>query len=250
MYQRQRKPYQQRRSKRNYAAYRRKPSTLRQSIRNKYNWRAVPNPITSDVMYGKLKYNYHGSVSGSSTATPLSYVFRGNSCYDPDQATGGHQPLGFDQWMTFYDKCVVLSSKITWRIFNTTTEVCQYTLYPSRTDTPASGQYTGLREIPYSKTATSGDYDHSGNDILTISNYMSTAKIFCISKQEVKDNAIYGHSSGGNPTNQWYWILTTAAQSQPTMVKSYEYDVEVTYWYMFKDRAVISDGLDNNAEEE
>jgi hypothetical protein len=35
------------------------------------------------------------------------YQFRLNSCFDPDVPSAGHQPYGFDQWATLYQKYIV-----------------------------------------------------------------------------------------------------------------------------------------------
>ena len=48
----------------------------------------------------------------TSPATFVRYLFRTNSLYDPDNATGGHQPMYFDQLGALYDRYSVLSSKI------------------------------------------------------------------------------------------------------------------------------------------
>lgn len=221
--------------------------------RRAYTARSVPPPVTSDVMYGQLKYNHNTSDNSVfPVAIPISYQWRGNSCYDPDVFTGlgQTQPLGFDQWMKLYEKCHVLGSKCTVRITNKTGAACQYALYPSKVSSAASGQYKGLREIPYSKTATSGLRGHNGNERIEISNYMSTAKMYCISKQEVKDKEVYGHTDAANPTNQWYWILTTAAFDLSNILYEYTVDVEIIYYVMFKERRVIEDDLTNNPEEE
>ena len=41
-----------------------------------------------------------------------SYVFRANGLYDPNYTGAGHQPYGFDQWMTYYNQFTVLGSKM------------------------------------------------------------------------------------------------------------------------------------------
>lgn len=42
-----------------------------------------------------------------------TYIFRANSCFDPDFTGTGHQPMGFDQWAAFYYRYRVVKSKIT-----------------------------------------------------------------------------------------------------------------------------------------
>jgi len=51
--------------------------------------------------------------------------FRANSMFGPDFTASGHQPLGFDQWSTFYNHYIVLGSKIkaTFSLAATGTEV-------------------------------------------------------------------------------------------------------------------------------
>lgn len=48
--------------------------------------------------------------------SPAGYVFSANGCYDPDITGTGHQPLGFDQLMVFFNHYTVLRSriKVTW----------------------------------------------------------------------------------------------------------------------------------------
>lgn len=64
----------------------------------------------------KLKYIEHNYLSVPATAESFaSRTYRSNSIYDPVVAAGGGQPLGYDQWLTFYDHYCVVRSKITVR---------------------------------------------------------------------------------------------------------------------------------------
>lgn len=42
--------------------------------------------------------------------------FNANGMYDPYASGSGHQPMGFDQWMTFYNHYTVVQGKITLKI--------------------------------------------------------------------------------------------------------------------------------------
>jgi len=44
------------------------------------------------------------------------HTFRCNGMYDPRFATGGHQPMGFDQLMAIYSKYTVVGAKMTFQV--------------------------------------------------------------------------------------------------------------------------------------
>lgn len=44
--------------------------------------------------------------------TLATYRFSANNMNDPRYETGGHQPLGYDEWANFYEKAVVIGSRI------------------------------------------------------------------------------------------------------------------------------------------
>jgi len=58
-----------------------------------------------------LRYstNFSLTVTAGAVAT---YVFRANDLFDPDFTGTGHQPMGFDQLMVFYNHFVVTHSKL------------------------------------------------------------------------------------------------------------------------------------------
>lgn len=202
------------------------------SIRNR-------NPVTADVLFVKLKYNYNGSVTGGATSE-TSYKWRGNSLYDPDVTSTGTQPMGYDQYSTFYDYCTVLGSKITLRILPGADTVCQFCVYP-QTISASTAVGQALREVPYGRTATGGIYNIQGNQFVKLRNYMSTSRMFCVSKQEIKDNVLFTHTSGTNPVDVWFWILT--AQTQGGAVASslnFTFDVQIDYYVMFKRRTQLT----------
>ena len=81
-----------------------------------------PVPDTALV---KLRYCQTIGIDAGAGYTN-SRLFRANSLYDPDYSSTSstqHQPLGFDQWMAFYQIYCVLGAKITVTPVNTSSTI-------------------------------------------------------------------------------------------------------------------------------
>lgn len=63
-----------------------------------------------------------GAIGGNAA----TYVLRANSLYDPELSGLGHQPLGYDQIMPFYDHYCVVGSKIKVRFTNDSEDRAPY----------------------------------------------------------------------------------------------------------------------------
>lgn len=92
------------------------------------------NTLVPDRMIIKMSYKDNINLSNSS----WPYVIwngRANSIYDPDYAiVNGHQPLGFDQWSTFYNRFRVYKVFAQVTIVNNTTAGVQCGLLPYNAD--------------------------------------------------------------------------------------------------------------------
>jgi hypothetical protein len=83
---------------------------IRGSIRQD---RLAALPLLGDKFENrKMMYFDKGFELTSSTGLLQTYSFRANDVYDPDATGGGHQPVGFDQAMLFWEQFCVFSSKI------------------------------------------------------------------------------------------------------------------------------------------
>jgi hypothetical protein len=60
----------------------------------------------------RLVYTTVASVNPGAAGVCGVHVFRANDLYDTDVTGVGHQPRGFDQWMTMYSHFTVVASKI------------------------------------------------------------------------------------------------------------------------------------------
>jgi len=59
-----------------------------------------------------LRYHEDFTLNPGVAGSPSSYVFRSNSCFDPNVTGTGHQPRGYDQIMTMYQFIAVREAQI------------------------------------------------------------------------------------------------------------------------------------------
>lgn len=60
----------------------------------------------------KLNYCEKLTLNPGAAGIPAGNVFRANGLYDPNQTGTGHQPMGFDELMTAYERYTVLGATI------------------------------------------------------------------------------------------------------------------------------------------
>lgn len=130
-----------------------------------------------------------------------NWTFKINSAYDPDAAVGGHQPKGYDQWMSLYNKYTVVGAKykftFTWDSAAMATTPGEFITILNRDSVPTGGwsNYietnggTGTTVLPADLTA-----------VRTVQGTFSTKKFFNLS--EIRDN----HSIQGTITGDPAWI--------------------------------------------
>jgi hypothetical protein len=69
-------------------------------------------PVFPASIVRRLRYSTTVSMATTSGAITFTQVFRANDLFDPDFTGTGHQPMGFDQLMTWYNHFCVVSAKI------------------------------------------------------------------------------------------------------------------------------------------
>lgn len=105
------------------ARKRRRPMPVR-LVRTKRITRATaPGRRKSGLMPDRkiVTLRYFDIFVGACDLIIASRTFNANSLFDPDSTGVGHQPRGFDQWSTLYNKYVVLSSTIHVKAFKPST---------------------------------------------------------------------------------------------------------------------------------
>jgi len=69
-------------------------------------------PVFPASVTKRLRYSTTFAGSSMTGAITSTYVFRANDLFDPDFTSTGHQPMGFDQLMTWYNHFTVRMAKI------------------------------------------------------------------------------------------------------------------------------------------
>lgn len=208
----------------------------RRSRKGPSKWNLTRNQIFPDKLLVKLSYAQVYSLNIGASSDQL--VFRGNSCFDPEEAIGGNQPTGFDQWTDFYTEYRVFACKCKVRIVNLTAATgLNVTLMATR-QANGSGSFLGSLQQPYTKTRFCGQ--PTGKDVVYLSNYMTTRKIWA-RPVKTEDNFIGltgGSGVGTNPENQWYFVLETGTSD---LLSNLVYDVlvQLTYWVEFSARKTL-----------
>lgn len=74
--------------------------------------------------FKKSRHRYVQEITLNAAANDIDkYVFRANCMYDPSLTGIGHQPMGFDQHMQFYDHFTVIGSRIKVQFVDANTSV-------------------------------------------------------------------------------------------------------------------------------
>lgn len=89
----------------------RKYVTRRRGRRKRRFRSRVPRQLITTKLTRTLRYNTNVTLNPTA-GVPAYHNFSMNGLYDPDISGSGHQPMGWDQILAFYDHAVVIGSKI------------------------------------------------------------------------------------------------------------------------------------------
>lgn len=161
-----------------------------------------------------------------------SYIFRGNSVFDPDFTGIGSQPNGFDQWKTMYGRYRVLGSKCIVRPVSTSTtllpiDVC---LCPVPTGVAVA---TSLENLKCNKYAVENVL--SQNLRTTLSATMSTACLLGLFKNAVETERDFAALITTDPARVWFWQIA-CGPVDGTSTTTTQFYVDLEYDTVFCER--------------
>lgn len=189
------------------------------------------NPLPQTVCL-KLRFIDHGYDLSTAAATGYrrTYVFRGNSIYDPDLTGAGVQPYGFDQWdslMGAGGQYKVYASAVTlnFSLSSANATNVRFFLIPSRQTTLSFSDISDLRNTRYSKQAITSSATGVGRG-MWLKNYMSTSRMFPGVGRGEWD---LFSAMNSNPSVQWFWhiFVDTSIVGQEVGIAC---DVKIVYY--------------------
>lgn len=165
-------------------------------------------------------------------------IYRGNSCYDPDQTGAGGQPMGFDQFSIFYNKYRVTKSTLEISV-SRSSESVRLCVVPSNSFTTPNTVDTAIQN-PYNVL-----FDVSS----TISNFnkkitMPTYRIWGVHPQSVLTQDNFAATVSTDPADPWAWILLGASYDGVTTATVW-LDIRIYFEVEFFDRYPVAVSLED-----
>ncbi len=136
--------------------------------------RLATGPLT---LVRKLRYATSVTFDPSAGATQNIFILA-NGLFDPEVALGGHQPLGFDQYMSFYDHFKVESSHITAYFQPTTGNVVFQTICSISVDDDQTANTSSNNIIEQGLATWKIGNVGAGNEIVTLRKSFNSKRFF------------------------------------------------------------------------
>jgi len=196
------------------------------------------------VQFKKMRYADTATLSISS-GLDTQKIYSLNGMYDPDVTGGGHQPLGFDQMLSLYNKYCVLGAKISVRMRNGSTGntypmnlIGEKSLLSSLTYSSGSQALEKPTcKIITSNTSASNVYNPEKN----MTFWFSAKRQFrAKNRRDLLSVNHYSGDSGGNPDQQVFFYLTYQAQDKQLTTATTYVDVVIEYIAAFHDRKQLA----------
>jgi hypothetical protein len=176
--------------------------------------RSIPNQPFPPAFQTTLTYVETVTSPSTIAGAASVYLFRANSCYDPNYTGAGHQPLGFDQWMAFYNHYTVVSSSIEAH-FNVNSETVAtggetaigVALLASNS---ALTDLNRLQEAPQSRWKVMPAGAPQLPSTMLVRHHFDGAKFFNVPYGTMLGTTAYSGDDSSNPTEDSYFELFSA----------------------------------------
>lgn len=240
-------PYTRKYRPRRYRKYNRRRKSYRKNYYRKGK-RSFSNSLSltkfgttvPDRIFVKLRYVERIVLTAGSSN---SYVFRGNSIFDPNYTSTGGQALATDQWNSFYQQYRVHSSSIK-VVINATGggagSVRRYLTLPWDSDdlsTINATPFSVVAEYPRAKVWY-GNTNTGAGAVSMSKNFVKSYKALGLSKTAYNADDNTAAYFDSNPGFEWYWYIRSEAGDVISSPESPLY-ITMTYFVELFDRRAL-----------
>jgi len=200
------------------------------------------NPIP-EFMCARLKYSEYNTINPGAGVVGYQ-TYSANGVYDPNITGAGHQPMGFDQWMTFYEHANVINSKISVQFINTNT-----TTYNGGTmivginiDSDATLGNNEWSEIVEQPTTTFSYLECNGQTQTStrLTRKLNVAKFFNKDIKSMCNTPEFSSTPSANPQEQVYWQVWAGAFDEASDPLVAPFAVIIEYDVVFTERKTLT----------
>ncbi len=182
----------------------------------------------------KLRYATSVTINPASGAS-LNVFIRANGMFDPEVAVGGHQPMGFDQYMAMYDHFKVDSFSISVSLLATTANVVSQFIASVSVDDDAVAN-TSMTNIVEQGLATwrVGNVG-SGNDVVRMKQNFNSDKFFA----NRKTAGVLVGDIAADPTEEAFFNIAVGPMDGVSDVEPVKCFIVVDYNCTFSERKTL-----------
>jgi len=182
----------------------------------------------------KLFYYDYGHEMTSTAASVSRYRIRANDLFDPDQSGTGHQPMGFDEAMKYYDQFTVIKSKITVRFVAESASVPMVCGVKLNDDTTNETNTTDIIENGLNRTVMLVGTGGGPNQVRQVVLGCDVAKYFGrpSGRNIIDDPNLFGTAAASPTEEAYYQIFSYAAVNTTTVTCGFDFLVEydAVFW--------------------
>lgn len=189
----------------------------------------------------RLRYVQDITITTPGAGLSKSLPFVANGCYDPYYPIGGHQPKGFDQWMSVYANYNVLGSKCKVRMVTTGDEGFCWGV--GRTATPNELDSKSLNYILECRM--NKGYSIAGGYARNNNTPSATTRTATYSQKKQHGSNSTGNTNltgtnAGNPSELTIFEVWACPPSTVTTAKTASFVVTIDYIVLFTEQRVLT----------
>lgn len=218
-------------------------TTRRRRVRKTRTRRPRKTSLVKDIGYlfpqrlrVKLPYT-EAALTFSGAATPQEYVFNGNNLFDPNRTGTGHQPLGYDQIKSMYNRYYVSACKIRVELWSASTGT--YTgagnmiIVPNNDSTGLIATYTATNIMEQEHARRKAWANASSKDAKVVATHSMTTRRILSSPGSTSYDAQAQIAAA--PVDAWYWHIVLASVDDASLI-SVAFRVTLVYSCEFFER--------------